>query len=405
MKETLTEKWALCKRFLRFVGIHFIQDDCPYRASALAFTTMLAIVPLMSLVFSILSTFPVFQSFATPVQDFIFANFVPTTGKIVQNYLQLFASQASKLSAVGIIFLFVVSLLVMYTIESSMNKIWRISTSRHGISAFLLYWAIISFTPFLLGLSLAASSYIVSIPFFANYDAPALLHFLPFVCSLVGFSLLYLVVPNCPVRFSHGLMGGATAALLFESAKGLFAYFLSHYNTYQLLYGAFAVVPLFFIWVYWVWFITLLGAEISYALSVDHQQRKGRPLDGFSQALLWLYKLRTAQVDGKGLSLSELMDSSTLSYEVDGIDMLNKLTTLKLIKITIDDHYLLCRNLNQLTVYELLQLLPYRLPNSQELANHDFDFTKNWKLYIQKADIELKALCSLSLETLFSNGK
>ena len=399
--QKLTEKLAEGKRFIYFVARHFIEDDCPYRASALAFTTLLAIVPLMSVGFAILSTFPAFQNLAAPIQDFIFANFVPTTGKIIQDYLQIFASQVSKLSAVGVIFLFIVALLVMYTIESAMNKIWRVSSSRHGIPAFLLYWAIVSLAPFFLGLSLAVSSYFLSTPFFASHDTPALLSYIPFLCSLAGFTFLYAVVPNCQVRILHSLCGGVIAALLFESAKQSFVYYLTHYNTYQLLYGAFATVPLFFAWIYWVWLITLLGAEISYAFSMHHQRRTGIPLDGFSHALLWLYQLRLAQLEGKGLTIDALINASAQAYTVDVGEMLKLLTALQLIKTTSDDHYLLSRDLSQLTLYDLAQLLPYRLPNLSELANQEGPLARRWQTQIQKADAHLKRTFTISLEQLF----
>ena len=136
----------------------------------------------------------------------------------------------------------------------------------------------------------------------ANHDTPVFLSYLPFLLSFAGFTFLYVVVPNCPVRLLYGLYGGVIAALLFESAKLAFAYFVTHYNTYQLLYGAFATVPILFIWIYWVWFITLLGAEISYAFSVHHQRRPGLPLDGFSHVLLCLYQLSLAQLEGKELT-------------------------------------------------------------------------------------------------------
>ena len=399
--QKLTEKLVEGKRFIYFVARHFIEDDCTYRASALAFTTLLAIVPLMSVGFAILSTFPVFQNLADPVQNFIFANFVPTSGKIVQEYLQIFASQVSKLSAIGVFFLFIVALLVMYTIESALNKIWRVSSSRHGISAFLLYWAIVSLAPFFLGLSLVISSYFLSIPVFASHNTSSLLGFFPFLCSLAGFTFLYVVVPNCPVRLLHGLCGGAIAALLFESAKLGFVYYLSHYNTYQLLYGAFATVPIFFAWIYWVWLITLLGAEISYAFSMHHQRRTGIPLDGFSHALLWLYQLRLAQLDGRGLTIDELINASVQAYAVDVDEMLRLLTALQLIKITSDDHYILSRDLSQLTLYDLAQLLPYRLPNLSELATHEEPFAKGWQAQIQKADTHLKRMFMINLEQLF----
>jgi len=399
--QKLTEKIAESKRFIYFVVRHFIEDDCPYRASALAFTTLLALVPLMSVGFAILSTFPVFQGLAEPVQNFIFANFVPTTGKIVQNYLLTFASQVSKLSAIGLVFLFIVAFLVMYTIESTMNKIWKINTPRHGISAFLLYWAIVSLAPLLLGLSLAVSSYFLSMPFFATQDVPALLSYLPFLCSLLGFTFLYIVVPNCQVKFLHGLYGGIIAAFLFESAKFAFAYYLTHYNTYQLLYGAFATVPIFFAWIYWVWLITLLGAEVSFALSVHHQRRPGIAIDGFSHALIWLYQLRLAQLDGKELSLDALINASTHAYATGVNEMLCVLIDLQLIKTTHDGHYVLSRDLNELTLYDLANMLPYRIPRSDELSIHSEPLDNLWQTYIKKNDNHLKHTFNISLEQLF----
>ena len=399
--QKLTEKLIEGKRFVFFVVRHFIDDDCPYRASALAFTTLLAIVPLMSVSFAILSTFPVFQNLAAPVRDFIFSNFVPTTGKIVQNYLQVFADQVSRLSVIGVFFLFIVALLVMYTIESAMNKIWKVSSSRHGIPAFLLYWAIVSLAPFLLGLSLAFSSYFLSLPLVANHDNPLLLSYIPFLFSLLGFTFLYVIVPNCTVRLLHGFYGGFIAAILFESAKLAFGYYLSHYNTYQLLYGAFASIPIFCAWIYWVWLITLLGAEISYAFSVHHQRRTGVPLDGFSHALLWLYQLRLAQIDGKGLALAKLIDTSRQAYMVDVGEMLKQLTHLQLIKITSDGDYLLSRDLNLLSLYDLAQLLPYRLPNLTELSHQDHALSKRWQTQIQTADLYLKEAFNMNLEQLF----
>ncbi len=401
LTQKLTEKLAEGKRFIYFVTRHFIDDDCPYRASALAFTTLLAIVPLMSVSLSILSIFPVFQNLAGPVQDFIFANFVPATGKIIQNYLLVFTKQVSKMSLVGVFFLFIVALLVMYTIESAMNKIWRISASRQGIPAFLLYWAILSLAPVLLGISLAISSYFLSIPFVANHNAPSILSSLPFIFSLAGFTFLYVIVPNCQVRLLHGLCGGLIAALLFEAAKLAFGYYLTHYHNYQLLYGAFATVPIFFVWIYWVWLITLLGAEISYAFSVHHQRRPGIALDGFSHALLWLYELRVAQLAGKGLTIEELIDASKQPYAMDIGDVLKQLVAVQLIKRTHDGHYILSRDLGQLTLYDLSQLLPYRLPTLSELAQHQDPAAVRWHAQIEKADKQLKQTFLVNLEQLF----
>lgn len=400
----LSHHFNTANRFVRFVIKHFFQDDCPYIASALSFTSLLAVVPLMSVGLAIFSSFPVFRGLADPMQNFIFNNFVPATGQVVQAYLLQFSSQISKLSLLGVAFLIVTALLLMFTIEQAMNKIWKTGSSRHGVAAFLLYWAILSLTPVLLGLSLLASSYIFSIPFFMAHQPPsALLNLAPFLLSLTGFTFLYVLVPNCHVKVRHAFWGGLFAALLFEAAKQGFAYYLTRFDTYELLYGAFATVPIFFIWVYWVWIITLLGAEISYALSVHHQRREGEILNGFSHALLWLYHLWLAQQNGKSLSFNELVDVTDQPFAVDVDDMLCVLVKSDLVKVSSDGNYILSRDLNQMSLYQLMRLLPYGLPGHLEL-NDISVLTNRWNDVLKRNDAGMRKSLGVSLETLFKSG-
>lgn len=405
-KAKLSYHFYACDRFVRFVIQHFFKDDCPYIASALAFTSILAIVPLMSVGLSVFSTFPIFQNLADPVQNFIFDNFVPASGKIVQAHLQQFASQVSKLSIWGVAFLIITALLVMFTIERAMNKIWRVSSSRHGVPALLIYWAIISLAPVILGLSLAASSYLISMPMWVAHQPPSIiLHSSPVILSLIGFTFLYVIVPNCPVKINHAFWGALVATILFESAKQAFAYYLIRYNTYELLYGAFASVPIFFIWVYWVWIITLLGAEISYAFSVHHQRRDGKSLDGFSHALLWLNQLWLAQQDGKGLTFNELVDASKQPFAVDVDEMINSLIYNELIHATADGHYMLSRDLSHITLYDLTQLLPYRLPTHMELNYPKSSLAEQWKVAFRKNDADLQKSLNINLKELFNKDR
>lgn len=389
--------------FIRFVWHNFIQDDCTYRASALAFTSLLAVVPLMSVGVAILSSFPVFQVWAQPLQDFIFQNFVPATGKVIQNYVQLFATQVSRLPLWGIAFLIISALLVMVTIEQAMNKIWRVSTPRKGVTAFLLYWSILSLAPIFLGLSLAASSYVISIPFIRdNYTPSLLLTLVPYLLSLSGFTFLYVVVPNYPVKFRYGFWGAAVAMLLFESAKLAFAYYLKQYNTYELVYGAFATVPLFFIWVYWVWVITLLGAEISYALSVHYQRRSGKPLQGFLHALLWLRHLWLAQQQSRGCSLESLIASNPQPFVVDVKDMITLLTQQGLIHQANHQEYWLSTDLNQITLFQLANKLPYRLPQPQELEHLKIKPAAQWQTLFTQCNNNVEKVLDLPLNNFFA---
>lgn len=398
------DKLAEMKRFILFVYQHFFEDDCTYIASALAFTSLLAVVPLMSVGLSIISSFPVIQNLSDPIQDFIFENFVPATGKVVQSYLQQFTAQVSHLSMIGILFLFVTAILLMVTIERGMNKIWRVKRSREGVAAFLLYWAILSLAPVLLGLSLAATSYVFSMPMIREHHTPAvLLRYAPFILSLFAYTFLFVVVPNCRVRIRYGFWGALFSASLFELAKFGFAYYLTRYNTYQLLYGAFATIPIFFVWVYWVWIITLLGAEISYALSVYYKRRVGPKIDGFSHALLWLHSMWQAQQQGRGMTVTDLVEASAQPFAIDVGDMLSLLMKKDLIHPGEDDEYRLSRDMHTFSLYQLHQLLPYRLPSVEELEHIKTDKTAHWRSVLTENDKRLSEMLAVSLGELFSS--
>lgn len=399
MGQKLIEKCYEIKRFVVFVLQHFYKDGCVYRASALTLASLLALVPLMSVGLTIFSSFPVFHNLSQPIQDFIFDNFVPATGKTIQNYLLQFTMQVSKLSVWGILFLFITSLLVMITIDRAINEIWHVNTSRRGVVAFLIYWAILSLTPIILGLSLAASSYLISMPLIFNHLSFYLLNGVPFILSVIGFTFLYTVVPNCSVKISHSFWGALVAALLFEIAKQGFAYYLSHYDFYQLLYGAFATVPIFFIWIYWVWLITLLGAEISYAFSVHHQRRTGKPLGGFLHALFWLNLLWLAQKKGQGLDLDELVNANLQPFIIDINQMINVLTERGLIHMRGDGRFMLSKDLNEVSLYSLSQQLPYPLPTQEELVP-----VLTWKKLFKQADKKLQNALATNLSELFTTS-
>lgn len=369
-------KYHEVRLFILFVFNNFMQDYCTYFASALAFTSLLAIVPLMAVSLAVLSSFPVFQEMSGPIQDFIFENFVPATGKIVQQYLSGFTKQVSNLSIWGVAFLFVTSVLLMFTIEQALNKIWKVRVQRHGTSAFLLYWAILSLAPILMGLSIAASSYLISLPFLStdtHINTSALLTHSPFILSFFSFTFLYMVVPNCKVRFLHAVTGALVTAVLFDIAKLAFTWYLTTYHTYELLYGAFAIVPIFFLWVYWVWLIVLLGAEIAYALSTHYHRRRGKSVDPFTHAMHWLGYFWHAQSKGKGLSISDLVAKDDYAYEILPEDIIERFLALHLIRPLANGSFILSRDLSQMTFYELTQLLPWSIPAWQSLGQCQTD--------------------------------
>lgn len=252
-------------RFTRLLGRRYSDDRLNRVAQALSYTTVLAVVPFTTVAFAILSVFPVFEEWMATIQTFIYKHFVPTSGDTVQYYLQQFSQKSAQLTAIGLLFLIVTALMLMETIEYTFNEIWRVQQKRKALHRFLTYWAILTLGPILLVVSLSLTSYVVSLPLFEKTMGGSVrgffLNSLPFLFEVLAFSLLYLAVPNTRVRWRHALAGSVFSAILFELAKWGFAYFVVHFSSYQLVYGAIATLPVFLIWIYLSWIIILLGAE------------------------------------------------------------------------------------------------------------------------------------------------
>jgi membrane protein len=258
--------------FLKTIVRRFLHDRFAFSASALTFTTLLALVPLITVCVSILSAFPVFKAFGDNIQQLIFQNFIPASGEMIQHYLQEFVAQTGKLSFIGTVALIVAAILMMLTAEDALNDVWHVARRPFSASSFLRYWAVLSLAPIIIGFGIAAVSYVVSSPLVM---VPAvslgvyhgLMQMVPVILTCVGFSLLYILVPSCEVPVRYGVVGAIVATILFELAKKAFVIYVKNFPTYQLIYGALSAIPIFLIWIYCLWLIILLGALISNVLT------------------------------------------------------------------------------------------------------------------------------------------
>jgi membrane protein len=258
-------------RFARTVARRFAADRCSRVAGALAFTTVLAVVPLSAVSFAVLSVFPVFEAWMTAINNFIYGNFVPAAGDVVNRYLQQFAANAGRLTVWGLAFLFVTAVMLIATIEKAFNDIWHVRRQRKFSRRITAYWAVITLGPALIGASLSITSYLLSLPWFTREPVlaglrPFALGVTPVVFEFAAFVLLYTIVPNCPVRLRHAAIGAVVATVLFEVAKRVFGGFVVSFSTYRAIYGAVAALPVFLIWIYLSWVVTLLGAQVTAAL-------------------------------------------------------------------------------------------------------------------------------------------
>ncbi len=360
--------------FWRWVGVKFYNDGCLTRASALTYTSLLAIVPLMAVVFAVLSTLPVFDQLTTQIEAFIFGNFIPSRGAVVQQYVSTFAHQASQLSYVGLIFLGVTAILMMISVENTLNDLWKVKYNRQLSGSILLYWSMLTLGPLLLGIAVFLSSYLGSLQWwkgFHDIGTHELLWLLPGVCEFFAFTFLYLVVPHCTVKFHHAALGAIVAMALFEIAKKLFGFYISHFPTYTLLYGALATIPIFLLWTYFCWVIFLIGAVIVNGLRLDQAQRSVRYTPYFVLSYRVLGHLWQAQKQERALSLSALLKlEAHCSVEAMQI-VLHKLKVMKYIFETKNNCYVLSCDLHLLTLAELYRSLEWFMPEALNLPQQD----------------------------------
>ncbi|MDF3932801.1 YihY family inner membrane protein [Pseudomonas citronellolis] len=389
--------------FWRYLLQRFRLDRVSSHAAALTYTTLFAVVPMMTVTFAIVSAIPAFEGMGERIQLFIFHNFVPSTGEAVEAYLRNFTVQARHLTWLGVAFLAVTAFSMLVTIERVFNQIWRVRKPRRGVTRFLLYWAILSLGPLLLGAGFAVSTYVTSLSLLSGPHAlpgaGTLLKFMPLLFSVAAFTLIYAAVPNARVPPLHALAGGAFAAALFEAAKALFGLYVGLFPGYKLIYGAFATVPLFLLWIYLSWLIVLFGAELVCNLSSTRLwRRKALP-----RLLVLLGVLRVfyeRQRMGEPTRLAHLHAAGWMLPEDEWEELLAFLEREQLVcrSGSSDEAWVLCRDLGSYSLHRLLNRSPWPLPCLESLpASLDEAWYPELREALQHYQAERESLFGASL--------
>jgi len=358
-------------RFIRFMIRRFIEDRGTHTAGTLAYTTLISLVPLLAVGLSFLAIFADLKNHSNEILDFLFVNFVPASKEIIQEHIQEFAGKATKMSAAGLIVLIFTALMMMATIDASLNRIWRVRTHRNRKSRFLVYGAVLTWGPILVGAGIGVTSYLVSLPLISEAASPfggkkTILMLTPYILETVAFVLLYLVVPNRRIRFVHALAGGILAAILFETAKRGFAWYVTTFPTYEAIYGAMAVVPIFLIWVYVSWLVVLLGAEFACCLDVyrdDDQMNWGTHEVKFVLAVRLLgYMWKAQQHHGSALMIRDMLKLMPTVDEENLRDVLIDLTKADFVARTSDRRWMLAQDLDEVSLLDLYRSGSFNLP-------------------------------------------
>jgi membrane protein len=301
MKKTA---WRGAAEFLIAVARRFYEDRGAQIAGSLSFTTLLSIVPLLTVALALSTAFPVFDDAITTLQLFLFENFLPDAEGLatISEQILSFSEQAGRLTAIGLIFLLLTAVMLMLTIDDALNRIFRVRRRRPLAQQIIMYWSVLTLWPVLIGASLSLTSYLVG-------NTSALLRLIPFLFTWAALTVLYILVPYRRVDVQHAAAGALLAGIAFEAAKRTFALYLSNFPTYTLIYGAFATLPIFLVWMYVSWLVVLAGAIFTAMLpgySVITSERKRAPGRELTEVLDMLGVLARAQDGGYVLPLTRI---------------------------------------------------------------------------------------------------
>lgn len=263
--------------FFCCVSRQFAKDHCFTRATSLAYTSLFSLMPVLLVGYTIFVGFPQFSEIMPELQAILLDNFVPNVADDVKEFAAIFMKQASELSLTGFLGLLVVAILMVFNIEEGFNHIWHVKKRRDAVSAFVLYWSVITLTPLLLAGAVSLSNilthmYETSHTLHAGFESSSLF-FAKLVLTSAFFAVMYWIIPNVRIRFRDAFLGGVVAMTLFELTRHLLVIYITKFTRYKFLYGAVAAVPIFLIWLHLVWIILLYGAQVVHMVGLFRQGR------------------------------------------------------------------------------------------------------------------------------------
>lgn len=355
--------------FLRRFLVNIVNDDCVGAAGVLAYATLVSLVPLLAVTFGVFAAFPAYEALIEGAQNFLLEHFVPGTAQAVRGYLLRFAGQAAELTFVGVVTLVIMAVVLLSNIERTLNRIWRVKAGRTWRARLLVYWAVLTLGPPLIGASLAVSSYLGTLRFLGRYGREvALLLPLPLLASFLAFTLLFLIIPKRRLSWRHALAGSLVAALLFELAKQGFGFYITRMTSYEQIYGTLAALPVFLIWLYLSWLTVLIGAEFAYALAT-FQKYGGVAADPalvFVHAFRLVGHLWMAQRRGAPLSQAELLDLEPALDETQLKRILGRLRRGRLVHAA-GHRWALSRDIADLTLHDVYLAVAAALPHCTDV--------------------------------------
>jgi len=342
--------------FFRQLGKGFVSNNCQKTAAALTLTTLFAIVPGFTVIAWVMSLVPEAERFTESIQDFIFRHFVPESGAEIQIYIREFSRRALGLKLTSLIMLVATSFVLLLTIESTINRIWQVAQPNVGLSRFLKYWGALTVAPPLAMVGIVAAGYFWSLPLVSEIEqswgfleTTAL--WLPEFAAIGAFTFIFYIVPNTNVPPKNALIGGIITTILFLIIKSIFGAVTEVIST-EAIYGTFAALPFFLIWLYVFWLIVLAGSVFVKELTLPQSREEQTDEPIIMGSIRVLAKLREAHIEGRRLSKAELWlgvaDVNGYREKIERV-----LIGEGILECTSDSKWVLGRNLEHITLWYL----------------------------------------------------
>ena len=375
--------WYRLQSFSRFITKRFIDDQLFASAGALAYTTMFAIVPLSAVFLAVMSAFPVFDEWTATLVNFVFTNFVPSSARQVEEYLMGFSASTKTLTVAGITALLISVLVTMWSIEQSFNRIWRVPTIRPKFTRFLLYWTLLTLGSILTVAAMSASASVLAYAELSGMRTEGfsnvLIRWSPFLIEFFAMTCAYWLIPHRRVPIRFAVAAGFLAALLFELLKFAFTSYVRN-TSFEQVYGAVALIPIFMLWLYFSWVVILFGASVAASMSAFcYQPKIYRLPEGqeFYAYLRLLARLNACRGTGHGLHLQQMQKIEPMMTDDLLQQLLSGLSGLHIVMRGENGGWILTRDLDAVSLKELYDRLNLRIPTKDvNLPGSDDEFGK-----------------------------
>ncbi|MFC3624748.1 YihY family inner membrane protein [Vogesella amnigena] len=356
--------------FADFIRQRLAQQRVLQVAGSLTFTTLLALVPLFTIALTVMSAFPVFSDYSTRFKVMLLSTLVPEfAGKVITVYMRQFADNAERLTAAGIVMLGVTSLMLMATIERTFNSIWGVRRARPWLQQSMVYWTVLTLGPLVLGGGLLGWRLLFKLTHIERVSPlldEALQASGSIALTMLVLALLFRIVPNRYVPLKHAMLGGLVTAMLLEGTKLVFGFYIGEVANYQLVYGAFASLPILLLWLFCLWLVVLMGAVLTASFSYWEGlawRRRHEPRRRFLDAVEALVMLDRAQDDGRALRPEELRREVKVGYDELG-SVLDKLALAGYVQKGGNDGWVLLKRADNIPLADVFRLFVYRPESS-----------------------------------------